>query len=135
MNTQNDTELVNDSLERCNRHSGFFDAFYERFVSASPEIADRFDGADIKAQGKALRLAFYLLLRAIDGDPTAWQQLELRAIRHSRDNLDIQPWMYDVWADSMLETVIEFDTACTPATEAAWRRVIQQGIDFMVSRY
>lgn len=135
MNTQNDTELVNDSLERCNRRGGFFNAFYERFISASPEIADRFDGVNIKAQGKALRLAFYLLLRTIDGDPAAWQELELRAIRHGRNNLDIQPWMYDVWLDSMLATVLEFDTALTPATEAAWRRVIQKGIDFMVSRY
>lgn len=135
MKTQNDTELVNDSLERCNRREGFFDAFYERFISASPEIADRFEGVDIKAQGKALRLAFYLLLRAVDGDPAAWQELELRAVRHGRGNLDIQPWMYEVWLDSMLATICEFDDACLPATEAAWRRVMQQGIDFMVSRY
>ena len=128
-------ELVNDSFERCISHSNFFDRFYERFLGSSDEISGKFHEVDFEKQNRALRDAFYLLFSAMVSEPDAWQQLELRARRHSRNDLDIQPWMYAVWLDCLLETIREFDPAIDAQTEAAWRDVMAIGIKFMIERY
>ena len=130
-----DVELVNDSLERCSNQSEFFEHFYARFHDSSDTVAAKFAGTNAKAQSRALRTAFLLLLQAIGGDPVAWQQLELRAVRHDRRHLDIHPAMYELWRECLLETVREFDSKADQRTEAAWRSVVQQAIDFMVARY
>lgn len=135
MASAEDIELVNDSLERCTPQAEFFEQFYERFHDSSDEIAAKFAGTDAKSQGRALRTAFLLLLQAIAGDPAAWQQLELRAIRHDRKHLDIKPEMYELWRESLLETVREFDPRADDRTREAWRRVVQQAIEFMTARY
>jgi hemoglobin-like flavoprotein len=135
MADQADIELVNDSLERCSNQPGFFDSFYLRFRDSSDVVTAKFDNTNIRAQSRALREAFYLLMRAVAGDPEAWQQLELRALRHDRKHLDISPWMYQVWLECLMETIREFDPEVDSATESAWRRIMQQGIDFMIARY
>lgn len=130
-----DVELVNDSLERCPSQTEFFARFYSRFQHSSDEVAAKFQGTDAKAQARALRAAFLLLLQAVAGDPQAWQQLELRAVRHDRRHLDIRPDMYELWRDCLLETVREYDPDFDERTETAWRKVVQEAIDFMVARY
>ena len=136
MSDTNDIELVNDSLERCTRRrQEFFEAFYRRFNASSDEVAAKFAGTDIKTQARALRESFYLLLRAVGGDPEAWQGLELRAIRHDHRHLDIRPGLYDLWLECLLETIRDFDPKADAAIEAAWRRTMQKGIDFMIARY
>lgn len=135
MTSQMDTELVNDSLERCSNQLEFFDSFYLRFRDSSDVIAAKFANTEARAQSRALRESFYLLLRAVGGEPDAWQQLELRAMRHDRKHLDISPWMYEVWLECLIETIHEFDPGIDSVTETAWRRIMQQGIDFMIARY
>lgn len=130
-----DVELVNDSLERCSSQSEFFRRFFARFRDSSDEVAGKFAGTDERTQARALRTAFLLVLQAVAGDPQAWQQLELRAVRHDRRHLDIRPGMYEQWRDSLMATVREFDPAADARTEAAWRNVVQEAIDFMVARY
>ena len=128
-------ELVNDSFERCISYSSFFDRFYERFLGSSDEISGKFHEVDFEIQNRALRDAFYSLFSAIVGEPDAWQHLEMRANRHNRNDLDIEPWMYAVWLDCLLETIREFDPAIDAQTEVAWRDVMAIGIKFMIDRY
>jgi hemoglobin-like flavoprotein len=135
MTNQADVELVNDSLERCPNQPDFFESFYLHFRNSSDVIAAKFDKTNARAQSRALRESFYLLFRAVGGDPEAWQQLELRALRHDRKHLDISPWMYQVWVECLIETIREFDPGIDSDTESAWRRIMQQGIDFMIARY
>jgi hemoglobin-like flavoprotein len=130
-----DIELVNDSLERCTPQAEFFEQFYERFRDSSDEIAARFAATDAKTQGRALRTAFLLLLQAVAGDPAAWQQLELRAIRHDRKHLDIKPEMYELWKECLLETIRDFDPRADDRTREAWRRIVQEATEFMTARY
>lgn len=130
-----DVELVNDSLERCSSQGELFARFYSCFRESSDEVAAKFAGTDARVHARALRTAFLLLLQAVSGDPHAWQQLELRAVRHDRKHLDIRPEMYELWRDCLLKTVRESDPGADDRTEAAWRRVVQQAIDFMVARY
>ena len=135
MTDQTDIEMVNDSLERCGSPLDLFDSFYIRFRDSSEEVKAKFRNTDLRTQSRALREAFYLLLRAVGGDPEAWQHLELRALRHDRRHLDIGPWMYQLWLDCLLETIREFDPDFDSVTEAAWRRIMQRGIDFMIERH
>ena len=136
MSDERDIELVNDSLERCTRRrQEFFETFYRRFIESSDEVSAKFADTDIRAQARALREAFYLLFRAVGGDPDAWQGLELRAIRHDHRHLDIRPGLYDLWLDCLLDTIRDFDPDVDASIEAAWRRTMQQGIDFMIARY
>jgi hypothetical protein len=37
--------------------------------------------------------------------------------------------------DCLLATIRDFDTRVDDRTEQAWRRVVQQAIDFMTARY
>jgi hemoglobin-like flavoprotein len=117
------------------KHSNFFDRFYERFLGSSDEISGKFHEGDFEKQNRALRDAFYFLFSAMVGEPDAWQQLELSALRHSRNDLEIPPWMYAVWLDCLLETIREFNPAIDAQTEAAWRDVMAIGIKFMIERY
>lgn len=135
MTNLKDVELVNDSLERCPNQLKFFEAFYRRFRTSSDSVAAKFEQTSVRAQSRALRESFYLLLRAVSGDPEAWQQLELRAMRHDRRHLDIHPWMYQDWLECLIETIRDFDADFDAETEDAWRRIMRQGIDFMIARY
>ncbi|MEX2122608.1 MAG: globin [Woeseia sp.] len=135
MSDQDDVELVNDSLERCTRRHEFFEAFYRRFSESSDEVAAKFAGTDLRGQTRALRESFYLLLRALGGEPDAWQSLELRALRHDRRHLDIRPGLYGLWLECLLETIRSFDPKVDATIEAAWRRTMKKGIDFMIERY
>ena len=130
-----DVELVNDSLERCPNQTDMFLRFYHRFHDSSDEIAAKFDGTNPKAQARALRLGFLVLMEAVAGDPEAWQQLELRAIHHDHNHYDIQPHMYEQWRECLIETIPEFDPKFDARTEQAWRNVVQEAIDYMVARY
>lgn len=135
MPDERDIELVNDSLERCTRRREFFDRFYELFRASSDEVAAKFEHTDFRRQNRVLRESFYLLLRAVGDDQDAWRELEVRALRHSRNDMDIRPGLYELWLDCLLQTIREFDPESDAATEAAWRRVMQKGIHFMIAHY
>ena len=61
--------------------------------------------------------------------------LERLAKRHSRAGLDIKPELYDLWLDRLLKAVAQFDPMFDVETEAAWRHILQPGIEFMRSRH
>jgi hemoglobin-like flavoprotein len=61
--------------------------------------------------------------------------LERLAKRHSKAELDIKPELYDLWLDRLVQAVREFDPMFDPEIEAAWRRALRPGIEFMKSRY
>lgn len=57
------------------------------------------------------------------------------AERHSSRQLGIGAELYDLWLDSLLATVREFDAEFSPAVEQAWEDVMAIGIRFLCSRY
>ena len=61
--------------------------------------------------------------------------LERLAQLHSRAELDIKPELYDLWLDRLLQAVREFDPLFDDDIDAAWRRLLQPGIDFLKARY
>jgi len=125
----------NDSLERCSALPSFLAAFYERFVSASPEVAAHFSGTDLRRQASMLRASLYLAVYASFGRDEWTHHLERIAELHSRRKLDIEPRLYELWLECLLETVAEYDPEFGPEVADAWRTTLEPGIEFMKERY
>ena len=112
----------------------FFDAFYDRFTQSSPEVAEQFKHTDMQKQKKVLEKSFYSLL-IFYATNNANDYLEEIAIQHSKSVLDINPGLYDLWLESLIDTVKEYDYDFTPETELSWRLVLSVGITYMKFKY
>ncbi|QTF92927.1 globin [Halomonas sp. BM-2019] len=112
----------------------FFAAFYERFLAASPEVARKFRHTDMVRQQAMLKKAFYHLL-AFYASSHADYYLQEVAISHDRAHLDIVPALYDLWLESLIDTVRAFDDQFEDEIELAWRLVMAPGIVFMKFHY
>jgi hemoglobin-like flavoprotein len=125
------------SLKRCLDAPGFLDSFYVAFLASSDEVRARFENTDFKRQVRVLADSLYALAVAAQGGPGSPAQADLPRLaeRHSRRDLDIRPELYDQWLECLMATVRRFDPALTPELEAAWRRTLGSGIDYMRSRY
>lgn len=124
------------SLKRCEARAGFLDAFYENFLASSPEVAEKFVGTDFARQKELLKTSFHhLLLVARDPKQGPDPYLEEVAVRHGAGGLAIGAHMYDLWLDSLIETVRARDPECSPEVEAAWERVMMVGIHYLCANY
>lgn len=144
MDTLQAEELFNNSYERVSdwqatasssdRSRAFFFRFYEIFTAKSPEIAQAFRNTDMERQVRMLRQSIVYLVNFYATN-NAEDFLQRIARRHGRNDLNIAPYLYDLWLDALLETVAEFDPRYSGQTEAAWRQVLSPGIEFMKSFY
>lgn len=128
-------DVANASYQRCCDQPGFFESFYQQFFTVCPEAAPRFAQTDFTRQNRLLRHAFGILLvfaTQPDAEPTVLSRI---AERHSRRDLDVPPSLYPVFVDSMIATVRQYDPDFTPDVETAWRRTVQRGVTYMISRY
>ena len=127
--------VFNASLDRCVSQPEFLDRFYENLLATSDEIAEKFRHTEFTRQKAALKRALYVLLFAHEWDLQGDAYLRGLAQRHSRHDLDIRPELYDLWLDSLLKTVREFDPSFDETIAAAWRTMLGPGIEFMKSAY
>jgi hemoglobin-like flavoprotein len=97
-------------------------------------VARKFEHTDLRKQARMLKTSLYVMMLA-SGEIERIAHLERIAELHSRAGLDIQPELYDLWLDRLVQAVEEFDSQFDPEIEAAWRRVLQPGIEVMKSRY
>ena len=124
------------SLARCVGRSGFFDRFYEKFLASSPKVREKFAHTDFVHQKRALRASLHtILLAAEDPENGPARYLGEIAEKHSARGLDIGAELYDLWLDSLLETVEESDPEYGPAVKKAWEDVLMVGIHYLCVRY
>lgn len=124
------------SLRRCDNEPRFLDIFYERFIASSPKVEEKFANTDFAKQKRLLRASFYLiLLAAEDPEKGPERYLGYLAERHSVDNLNVGSELYDLWLDSLLETVEQCDPEYSPEVEQAWEQMMEIGIDYMLRHY
>ncbi len=121
----------NDSFERCIASPLFLDRFYEKFTSSSEEVAKKFTSTNMDVQKRMLlkSLAYMMLFN------TKPEVLSSIAIKHNKEHLDIEPHLYSIWLECMIETVKETDIYFNEGTEDAWLITLQQGIDYMIGKY
>lgn len=115
-------------------HRDFLTRFYENFVAASPEAARHFRGTDMVRQRRMLARS---LVEMVDFARTgvAGEYFREVARRHSRDDRDVSPALYDQWLDSLIATAREFQPGFDSETELAWRVVLAPGVTYMQYRY
>ena len=112
----------------------FFQSFYDNFFSKSDEIREKFTNVDMPAQVGVLQksmvhiLSFYVA-------KTDSEYLHSIAMTHSRGQYDIKPEYYDIWLESLLETVRNMDPEFEDNIELAWRLAMTPGIQFMKFHY
>lgn len=123
------------SLDRCMENEKFIPAFYDRFLSTSDEIRDKFRHTDFEQQNKMLLRSLRLAAGATAGDPESLRELRERARTHDRDHLNIEAQHYDIWLESVIETVQEFDEEWDETVETTWRTILGYVISYMVKRY
>ena len=128
-------EVFHDSLRRCESQDSFYDFFYDHFISSSEEVAEKFKNTDLVKQKRMLRKSLALTPLAIIDDNSAKDFLLKIAKRHSREDLDIQPHLYELWLDSLISSVKKFDARFDDQIEKAWRDMMEVGINYMKSLY
>ncbi len=121
-------------LSREVEEQAFFEAFYERFIASSPAVAAKFRHTDMARQRAMLKKSFYHLL-AFYASSHADYYLQQVAISHDRAHRDIPPALYDLWLETLIDTVRDFDEQFDDDVELAWRLVMTPGIVFMTFHY
>lgn len=127
--------ICRESLRRCNANPKFLDIFYDKFISSSEKVAEKFVKVDLEKQKQVLKRSLRMLIMSGRGDDTAVMFLRQIAERHSRRDLNIEPELYTPWLESLIATVRQVDGECSPEVEQAWREVLQHGIDYMIAEY
>jgi hemoglobin-like flavoprotein len=135
---ENYREVFSASYQRISdSHNGrfdFYDSFYLRFISSSPEIAEKFRGTDMTTQKKFLKESLVYMMN-FGKSREAGDYLLSLAQTHSRKGKDICPYLYDVWLECMVETAKDFDPQFNQEVALAWRVLLAPGITFMKHKY
>ena len=125
-----------ESLRRCDAVPGFLEGFYKKFLESSPKVKQKFASTDFVRQKRALRASLHLMpLAAGDKVNGPDRYLKDLAVRHSRSELDIGAEYYDLWLDSLLDTVRNRDPQFNSEIEQAWEDVMMVGISYLLSHY
>lgn len=133
---QQTLDIFEGSLGRCLSHERFLDLFYEKFLGSSPKVREKFAQTDFTHQKRALKASLHMiLLAAEDPEKGPARYLEDIARRHGASDLDVGAELYDLWLDSLLETVEECDRDYRPAVRTAWEEVMMVGIRYICERY
>lgn len=124
-----------DSLERCLESEAFIPQFYDRFLSSSDEIRNKFRYTDFEKQNKMLAASLRLVAAATQGNQEGLHELNARAETHDRYHLNIKPELYDVWMVTVIDTARDFDRQWTGDVESAWHQILQYAVDKMIRKY
>ncbi len=126
---------VRASFDRCEAAGNFAERFYGVFLNSSPEIGPLFAMTDFEKQRKLLRATVYIMVTRSVDDVQARETLESIGYSHGRTQLNIRPELYEVWLDSVCQTVKQMDPDWTPEVEREWRDRLRAGIDLITSLY
>tara|TARA_R110002094_G_scaffold1276_3_gene6131 strand:+ start:388 stop:798 length:411 start_codon:yes stop_codon:yes gene_type:complete len=130
-------QIFDQSFERCCTRKAplpFFHDFYSRYIVSDSRVADAFRDTDMLQQEKVLEKSFYRLLVFYTTNNSD-DYINHIAVRHNRHNLNINPQLYDLWLETLLDTVAEFDPLFDDSIELAWRLVFSPGITYMKYKY
>ncbi|MGB1108982.1 MAG: globin [Gammaproteobacteria bacterium] len=119
------------SLERVTSHPEFLDRFYDTFMSATPEAAEKFAGIDMGRLKRHLKSSLNMLTLAADGVPGTTMYLEYLGERHRK--LDVGNHLYGQWLDALIETARCCDEGFSSTDEDVWRAVLLNAMGVMQS--
>lgn len=132
MSQENASTKFNDSFERCINNPLFLDQFYEIFLASSNEVSAMFTDTDMGTQKAMLMTSLVYMSNAHNDSPDLLSSI---AEKHNKNNLNIKPYLYTLWLDSLITAAKSIDPLFDVKTEILWRKTLQPGIDFMISKF
>ena len=127
--------IVKRQFGESTSNPSFFDDFYREFTHQSPEIAAAFAKTDMKSQKEALRSGLSFLIMYASGNSFAVDKLDRLGKTHCRTGYNIKPTLYPIWINSLVRTVKKHVVGFDRTSEAAWRHVLQLGVNRIQSSY
>ena len=128
-------DLFLHSLGRCAGSKKYMPAFYDRFLSTSEEVREKFRHTNFEHQHHMMLQSLKLAAHAAAGQHEALHQLTDRAVSHDRAHLHIEPYLYDHWRSALIETSRLFDNQWNEDIEKAWYIVLGHVINHMIRHY
>jgi len=126
---------VQNSYGRCLNKGNFIASFYERFLANGPEIASKFEKTDFDEQHKLLRHGINLMIMYASDNVVGTSGLKRIKESHSKARLNIEPRFYEVWKQSLLDTVADHDRKYDFSVRMAWSDVLDKGISYIAAGY
>lgn len=121
-------KIFNQSYERINgAPTSFFELFYDKFL-VFPHVAEKFLDTDFLRQRLMLRQS---LLGMVEFFIRGREDEEVRQLSNVHKKHHIPPELYDIWLQSLIETVQQCDPQFDLVVEHAWRTVLAPGIAYM----
>lgn len=112
----------------------FFERFYARFLAADSRVERIFQNTDMARQKAMLKKSLlYCVSFVFNADEVT--HMERVAALHDCHHLHIEPDLYDLWLESMVANVREFDPQFDHSVDLAWRLALAPGITFMKYRF
>lgn len=63
------------------------------------------------------------------------KELQTRAISHDQCHYSIEPHLYDLWLNAIVETAAECDNEWSHSLELSWRSTLEKVVGIMSSDY
>ena len=129
------TDAITRSYGRCVLSEGFFDDFYDLLLSKSEAIKRKFETVDLQKQKALLKHGLSYMIMLSKGSPMALSKMESLGQSHARDQLNIEPWMYEHWKESLLSCVQKHDPKWQNEFLKEWTTAIDKGIELIKAKY
>jgi hemoglobin-like flavoprotein len=122
------------SLGNRSFNNDFIERFYSKFLRKSEEISALFKNTNMSAQKTMLHDSIHMMVEYYQSSELPIGMKRVAEV-HGKEGRAIPLRMYEIWLDSLISTVEEFDPEFNDDIEQAWREVLAPGIAFMKGSY
>ncbi len=130
-----DIAKVRLSYGRAIAKRGFLERFYNVFLSSDPGIAKKFANTDLDKQQELLAMSVNMVILFPQENKIAKNAVNRIRTSHGSSVLAIEPRFFDLWRESLILSVSEHDPEFDDDLGAAWQKVLQVAIDYIVAGY
>lgn len=135
MSNMNSSVLIKNSFNRADATGEFSNIFYDIFLNKSVEIKNVFKDTNFKKQKKLLRATVKILVDHEYEKTRTKKIINDISHTHNQHGHNIAPHYYDLWLDSLCETIEKLDPEYSKRLEIFWRKHMQKFIDLIVTGY
>ncbi len=123
------------SFLRCCQQDDFIDIFYFELTTRAPETGRMFAGTKMSTQDTLVRSGISYLIEFAAGVPGVRSKIDEIGRKHDRNHLQVRPDLYPAWVDSLVAAVRECDAHADDGLCAAWRQVVEPGVQLIAAAY
>ena len=126
---------VRESYGRCVLSDTFFEDFYDSFMGSSSEIRAYFSKTDMAKQRSLLREGISFMLLYAGQKSSGKIAIEHIGKIHDNEHINVRPELYPLWVESLLKCVEKHDKYFDEEVRAAWKEILEPGINHFKDVY